>query len=683
MVVAPRDPNRPKEAKLRRYQTEEIRNMNITVQNELHRGPNLSDLSDSEQIDSRPQRLVTMSKSFMTTLSNDLRDSICAQNETFDEEIDTNIEVFPDEQQRTFITLDGNLDEISADEVAEKLKQIQNARQQQQQNLLESEKRFFDLRHNSRMSVHVGNTRRVTYDALEDTIDPLTESGTYQYLAWKRGGDQMTAPTIEFDGAVGNKSKVAFSEDYADGGNGEELEDDIVQHDGKLDYEHLRPTGEKFDFDEVEEIPHAWINDVSETQTSYTSSSDYMKEELKSKLDLRKKRKITIPAPFSFDHREAVKEKTISKKKFEEYISDIEAEKEAHLRTKFRANPVPLSTLEPKYEELQRKYEQNKKLIHTTYSLELLNECEPFSFVERDQNKVTKNHVEYTPPFKFKANPVPKTLKHSFSEKLDKDEKVRKDRIKVRAVDTFHNSSLPPRMQMHKNFEATRKNIKRPSSAMTFRPKINHDIPNFAELQRKFENQLSKGRKQNNVTQIQEFKFHKSRTGRSLHRILQDIEMDENYLPEKRWPYSGSRTRPRSASSTAIYEASSIPNPSTTKATNLRNETIKRQQAERDAKQASIKSQEEMLMMRSSIRVSPHVQSTSKQTNTIKSDQQQQAKMEAEATRRNRDEKLKDREYLFENNLTKAVRDRVLADVQQTLKDTGVSYLYKSISSKT
>jgi hypothetical protein len=54
---------------------------------------------------------------------------------------------------------------------------------------------------------------------------------------------------------------------------------------------------------------------------------------------------------------------------------------------------------------------------------------------------------------------------------------------------------------------------------------------------------------------------------------------------------------------------------------------------------------------------------------------------ELKQTKQKRKEKLQDREFLFEKDITDNVRERVLGQVESTLRETGASYLYDSIKS--
>jgi hypothetical protein len=131
------------------------------------------------------------------------------------------------------------------------------------------------------------------------------------------------------------------------------------------------------------------------------------------------------------------------------------------------------------------------KKIHTTIPVA------PFSFIERDSKQRKRKNLD-PPKFRFKANPVPKTIKDPVMDQLRKSEKKRKDRIKARAIDMYHSASLPPRMEMWKNLTVGEKDKKDGAKVkkhvnveLTFRPKVNTNVPNFSELQNQFETKIA------------------------------------------------------------------------------------------------------------------------------------------------------------------------------------------------
>lgn len=62
---------------------------------------------------------------------------------------------------------------------------------------------------------------------------------------------------------------------------------------------------------------------------------------------------VTRPRPFSFTERDESKQKTLMRIKVEQQLALKQAEEEAARRVRtFRANPIPQSTLEPRFQKI-------------------------------------------------------------------------------------------------------------------------------------------------------------------------------------------------------------------------------------------------------------------------------------------------------------------------------------------
>jgi patatin-like phospholipase/acyl hydrolase len=154
----------------------------------------------------------------------------------------------------------------------------------------------------------------------------------------------------------------------------------------------------------------------------------------------------------------------------------------------------------------------------------------------------------------------------------------------------------------------------------------------------------------------------------------------------------GSRSKSPAAKSIAVHEASSAPPTNSNRATDLRHQTIRKQQEEKEVTRLAKELEEEKLTNKlSQTRVAPHVPYGDLQThyksiekknaeNVLR--QSRQMKEELEQAKEKRQTKLQDREFLFEKDFANQVRDRVMGQVEQTLRESGVSYLYDSISKK-
>lgn len=111
-----------------------------------------------------------------------------------------------------------------------------------------------------------------------------------------------------------------------------------------------------------------------------------MKDRLDRKEDLvpkegKGKYNITVPVAFDFDSRE--KKVTIRERKLAQMLQEIRARNEV-VKTVFRANQIPRTTREPKYQRIiQANENRRQELKRMSIAITKQNE-RPFSFYERD-----------------------------------------------------------------------------------------------------------------------------------------------------------------------------------------------------------------------------------------------------------------------------------------------------------
>lgn len=114
-----------------------------------------------------------------------------------------------------------------------------------------------------------------------------------------------------------------------------------------------------------------------------------MKDRLDKKEDLvpkegKGKYNITVPVAFEFDSRE--KKITIRERKLQQMLKEVKAKNEV-VKTVFRANQIPRSTREPKYQRiLQASENRRQELKRMSIAITKQNE-KPFSFYERDMQR--------------------------------------------------------------------------------------------------------------------------------------------------------------------------------------------------------------------------------------------------------------------------------------------------------
>ena len=152
-------------------------------------------------------------------------------------------------------------------------------------------------------------------------------------------------------------------------------------------------------------------------------------------------------------------------------------------------------------------------------------EMKPFSFVEKDERKLKEKQqrikeyenakLEFP---QFKANPIKWTTKTYMLDNITKKQaSERKQRIERRAKETFEKSKLPPRLEMHEK----EKKEKQRKQAITAKRKADEErkkrkfdpeikIPNYKEMQNKFEQKIQNDKNKRPKTVMQPFSFDES-----------------------------------------------------------------------------------------------------------------------------------------------------------------------------
>eukprot|EP01022_Parablepharisma_sp_SALTPOND_P024520 TRINITY_DN54511_c0_g1_i1.p3 TRINITY_DN54511_c0_g1~~TRINITY_DN54511_c0_g1_i1.p3 ORF type:complete len:384 (-),score=63.42 TRINITY_DN54511_c0_g1_i1:6055-7206(-) len=211
--------------------------------------------------------------------------------------------------------------------------------------------------------------------------------------------------------------------------------------------------------------------------------------------------KITIPKPFSFERREK------AKKKVAKQLSPVHEEKPQH----FVANPIPVSTLLPKYEMIVAQNEARRlEVKQASYAMAKARE-KPFSFYERDKEKFMRKGEEVIAEDvkPFKAKPVPPEVTVQLYEQMTREkEKAREERIKKRAEDLLTGSKLPPRMELDQSKGRPKKKLE---ESYPFRPEPARAIPDFQRQHEEFEKALEKHRKERQATVVEPFEFRETK----------------------------------------------------------------------------------------------------------------------------------------------------------------------------
>ena len=287
---------------------------------------------------------------------------------------------------------------------------------------------------------------------------------------------------------------------------------------------------------------------------------------------------------FSFDQRDQNKRKTISQVKLEQELALKAVEEEEACRVRFKANPLPRATLQPRYEKLTREQaartRENKRR-----SQENLKKAEkPFSFyfTDKERKAAREEKLERARNKKadsFKANPIPASVHESRFELLQFDRERRKGEAREKAAKALAKASLPERMK-----NAAPKKVPAYDTSKPYSQYKLGEVPDFDALHADFDSKLARMRARNRRQLTVPKDFHlggrnkaeaearqrKSELKKQM--ILLDMELDKQDLPETRWPYKGTRsptkpTPPPAAQAPVEYK--------TTTAARLREKNVK------------------------------------------------------------------------------------------------------------
>jgi hypothetical protein len=122
----------------------------------------------------------------------------------------------------------------------------------------------------------------------------------------------------------------------------------------------------------------------------------------------------------------------------------------------------------------------------------------------------------------------------------------------------------------------------------SFSPTINAGIPDYDKMAATFQTKLTSVRARRVSTVPKPFNFRSDKLPSAKGKVKLDIEMDDMQLPEQRWPFMASRTKParhphgpKAQAYIALSEAATAPEPQTTHATEIRAAAVRRRQRDR------------------------------------------------------------------------------------------------------
>jgi hypothetical protein len=291
---------------------------------------------------------------------------------------------------------------------------------------------------------------------------------------------------------------------------------------------------------------------------------------------------VTDPRPFSFTQRDEEKQKNLMRIKMEQQLAlKQEEEKAARRLRRFKANPVPTSTLEPRFQRIMVEEEIRRRTEHERAVSALKGMEQPFSFYYKDlenqrrkeeHRRIMRDPARYRRA--FRANePPPSTYEDRYRQLLAEEE-IRKLRVKERAAMLLAESSLPPRMEQgmpttasrpHSAAAASRgrdpsadlhggvggkEELRRPYSTRRL-----GRVPDFQRLHTDFQTKLLRFKASNPFrrTVPEEFRLGgktreeaeaRERKAEERRRRLEEAMLEEEKtLKELRWPFMSTREK--------------------------------------------------------------------------------------------------------------------------------------------
>ncbi|PNW74520.1 hypothetical protein CHLRE_12g492850v5 [Chlamydomonas reinhardtii] len=285
--------------------------------------------------------------------------------------------------------------------------------------------------------------------------------------------------------------------------------------------------------------------------------------------------KSTVPKPFEFEERERSRPKSIAKVKFEQDVAIRLAEEAAARNRKFRANPLPSAVVEPRYERMLLEAEVKRQLSHQRRLEELASLMEqPFSFFYRDQErelareelaKAAKDPNRFQVAFRARDAPTSTKQERFRMMQLELEAKRESTRRRVeearRAAKERVEEEAKRRQQAANR--AYQERLRSVDPAVHYSPNAPHPtkpmgaVPDFNGLHRQWEVQMARARAniRKRITVPQEFRLNGAdlseqaardrKAEERRQRIILDMQVDAELLPEMRWPYKSPRGKVR------------------------------------------------------------------------------------------------------------------------------------------
>ncbi|DBA93258.1 TPA: hypothetical protein ACH3X2_003549 [Trebouxia sp. C0005] len=276
----------------------------------------------------------------------------------------------------------------------------------------------------------------------------------------------------------------------------------------------------------------------------------------------------TSPRPMAFELRAQSRPKTIMQVKMEQDMAMRQAEEEAMRHHQFKANPLPKSTTEPRYENIRRQQAAKVREPHER-SLQLLKSQErPFSFYGKALAK-EEAAKQYKPPAAkdfqkpFKANPIPKSSLEERLAEISAERAAKKLAAHQAAEQKLKEAAMPPRMQLaaqrnHSPEGKLAKGRHAEKCSKRFEPEgracgRHSPVPNFQHLHSSWENKLADCKASNRSKSTipedphlggntaAEAEARKKHAEERRQEAVQQAALDQERGVEMRWPYVSPR----------------------------------------------------------------------------------------------------------------------------------------------
>ncbi|PNH10404.1 hypothetical protein TSOC_002848 [Tetrabaena socialis] len=299
-------------------------------------------------------------------------------------------------------------------------------------------------------------------------------------------------------------------------------------------------------------------------------------------------RSTTTTQPFEFEERERARPKSIAQVKLEQDLAIRRQEEEAARATHFRASPVPASVAEPRYERLLLEAEASggRRGLGSTGSGLQAPLAKPFSFYYRDQDReasreslarAAKDPARFQERFKALMLEM-EARRDTTKRRVGEARKAVQERVQVeaqRSPGSAHAARLallastaalaapsppppPPRQEAANSaYKYRLKSVDPAVHSLPHPHKPPGATPDFDTIHRQHELQMAKARAhiRKRITVPQEFTLNGAnrdeQTARARkaeerrHRIILDMQVDAELLPEMRWPHKSPRGKVR------------------------------------------------------------------------------------------------------------------------------------------